>query len=123
MSSTAAAHGHEGAPVSHDRAYWKVFAALGVFTVVELAIPGILGGIRPLMIVLLMLVATTKALLVAAYYMHLKFEQLGLWVMAASPLILVAVLILLIKADINEVDQAGWTFTDHPAAHAESAGH
>jgi cytochrome c oxidase subunit 4 len=100
-----------------------VFAALAVFTVVELAIPSLLGELRPLMIVLLMVVAVLKAALVALYYMHLKFEQVALGALAAAPLILVAVLILFIMSDVSFVDQAGWTFTPSDASHAEAAAH
>ena len=113
MSKPTTHEGHEEQHVSHDRSYWVVFGALAMFTAVELAVPGFLGGIRPLMIIVLMALASAKALLVAAFYMHLTFEQMALRVLAASPLILVAVLILLIMADVTSVDQAGWTFIGH----------
>ena len=119
MSTPTVHDGREEKHVSHDRSYWMVFGALAVFTAVELAIPGVLGGIRPLMILVLMVLASAKALLVAAFYMHLTFEQIALRLMAASPLILVAVLILLVMADVTSVDQAGWTFTAEAAARAE----
>jgi caa(3)-type oxidase subunit IV len=41
-----------------------------------------------------MLMAVWKALLVALYYMHLRWEPRRLWVLAAAPLPLVAFLIL-----------------------------
>jgi caa(3)-type oxidase subunit IV len=49
---------------------------------------------RTLYIVGLMLMAVWKALLVALYYMHLRWEPRRLWVLAAAPLPLVAFLIL-----------------------------
>jgi len=121
MDTAIHGHGAGDAHASYDKAYWKVFAALAVFTVVELALPTALGGLRPLMIVTLMVVATVKAVLVAIYYMHLKFEQLAVGIMAAAPLILVAILILLIMADVTSVDQAGWTFTQ--TAGVDAVGH
>jgi cytochrome c oxidase subunit 4 len=42
----------------------------------------------------LIVMAIWKALLVALYYMHLRWEPKRLWVLAASPLPLIAILIL-----------------------------
>ena len=44
----------------------------------------------------LIIMAIWKALLVALYYMHLRFEPKRLWVLAASPLPLVAILLLVV---------------------------
>jgi caa(3)-type oxidase subunit IV len=108
---------------SHDGAYWRLFAALAVFTLVELAIPSMLPEPRWLMIVLLMAVAGAKAAGVLLYYMHVKFEKrLVAWI-AIGPLLFVGILIMLIKADITEVDQGGWTFADAPAVEHEATGH
>jgi cytochrome c oxidase subunit 4 len=41
----------------------------------------------------LIIMAVWKALLVALYYMHLRFEPKRLWVLAASPLPLVVILL------------------------------
>ena len=42
----------------------------------------------------LIIMALYKALLVAMYYMHLRYEPRRLWVLAASPLPLAIILIL-----------------------------
>ncbi len=42
----------------------------------------------------LIIMAVWKALLVALYYMHLRYEPKRLWVLAASPLPLAAILVL-----------------------------
>jgi cytochrome c oxidase subunit 4 len=42
----------------------------------------------------LIIMALWKALLVAMYYMHLRYEPRRLWVLAASPLPLALILIL-----------------------------
>ena len=42
----------------------------------------------------LIIMAVWKAILVAMYFMHLKFEPRRLWVLAASPLPLVVILIV-----------------------------
>ena len=47
----------------------------------------------------LILMACWKAMLVALYYMHLRFEPRRLWVLAASPLPLVAILILAVLTE------------------------
>ncbi len=42
----------------------------------------------------LIIMAVWKALLVALYYMHLRYEPKRLWVLAASPLPLAVILVL-----------------------------
>lgn len=117
MQSTGKDH-HE----SHDGAYWRLFIALAVFTGIELAIPAVLSEPRWLMIVLLMAVACAKAAGVLFYYMHVKFEKNLVALIAIGPLLFVGILIMLIKADVTEVDQGGWTFPEE-AAVEHDAGH
>ena len=117
MESPSTEH-HE----SHDGAYWRLFAALAVFTLVELAIPSMLPEPRWLMIVLLMAGAGAKAAGVLLYYMHVKFEKNLVALIAIGPLLFVGILIMLIKADVTEVDQGGWTFPEE-AAVEHDAGH
>jgi len=47
----------------------------------------------------LIVMACWKALLVALYFMHLRFEPRRLWVLAVSPLPLVAILILAVLTE------------------------
>ena len=47
----------------------------------------------------LIIMALYKALLVAMYYMHLRYEPRRLWVLAASPLPLVLILILAVMTE------------------------
>jgi cytochrome c oxidase subunit IV len=71
--------------------YWMVWLALAVLTAVELAVtrmPMPKVGI----VVSLCALALTKATLVAAYFMHLKFEKYVLMLVVASPLLLSAIL-------------------------------
>jgi cytochrome c oxidase subunit 4 len=42
----------------------------------------------------LIVMAIWKAVLVALYYMHLRFEPKGMWVLAVSPLPLAVILVL-----------------------------
>jgi caa(3)-type oxidase subunit IV len=47
----------------------------------------------------LILMALWKALLVALYYMHLKFEPRRLWILAASPLPLAVILVVAVLTE------------------------
>jgi caa(3)-type oxidase subunit IV len=47
----------------------------------------------------LILMALWKALLVALYYMHLKFEPKRLWILAASPLPLAVILVIAVLTE------------------------
>jgi caa(3)-type oxidase subunit IV len=51
-------------------------------------------GVRWLAITLLVAISLLSALLVALYYMHLRFEPRKLWLLAAVPIPLIALLIL-----------------------------
>jgi caa(3)-type oxidase subunit IV len=119
VTSVQAEGGTHKKHVSHDRAYWFVFAALGVLTVIELSLPTLFRESRGVMIVALLTVAVVKALGVASYYMHLKFEPKMLVWMAAGPLVLSFALVMLIKADVNRVDAGGWSVSE-PVAEASA---
>ncbi len=47
----------------------------------------------------LILMAIWKALLVALYYMHLKFEPKRMWLLAASPLPLAVILVIAVLTE------------------------
>ena len=80
------------APATHRHpAYIGIFVALAVLTGIELGVAFM--PLSKLMIVLILLVlAFWKALLVALYYMHLRFERLPLRILAFAPLPFVVVL-------------------------------
>ena len=72
-----AAAPHHGPTV---RAYWIVFVLLAVLTIVEIQIPAMMeseGDPRPsaMLVAALMVTALFKAGLVAAFYMHLKYDS------------------------------------------------
>jgi len=75
--------------------YMAVWAGLAVLTAVEVGIV-YLGFSRQLIIIILLALAVWKALLVAMYFMHLKFEPKALSVVAASPLLPAAILITIV---------------------------
>ena len=47
----------------------------------------------------LILMAVWKAVLVAMYYMHLKYEPARLWILAVSPLPLAVILVLAVISE------------------------
>ena len=70
---------------------------------VALMIAGVLASHLPFaksaVIFVIFLIATVKALLVALYYMHLKFERGVIYAMAIVPVVLVVVLTFLLFPD------------------------
>ena len=96
--------------------YYAIWGWLLVLTIVELATTQLPIG-RLSIAVLLVGEAVTKALLVAMYFMHLKFERRTLAMIAASPLVLCVFLALMLLPD-----STGGTHTSAPPpAGAESA--
>ncbi len=78
------------------------YVAVWVWLVV-LMIAGVLASHLPLaksaVVFLIFLIAAVKASLVAMNYMHLKFEGILIWTMAAVPVVLVIGLTLLLFPD------------------------
>lgn len=75
--------------------YMVVWGALALLTLVEIGV-AFLGLSRSLTILALIGLAIWKAMLVALYYMHLRFEPRMLRVVAAAPLLPAAILVLLV---------------------------
>ncbi|MSR35447.1 MAG: hypothetical protein EXR95_02215 [Gemmatimonadetes bacterium] len=76
----------------HDPPYLLIFAVLLIMTLAEvgyafLSLPKIWLAIG------LCVMAIWKAILVALYYMHLRWEPKRLWILVAVPLPLVVILI------------------------------
>lgn len=89
------------AATTHDEPnYMGVFWWLLVLTLLELGV--IYMPVHRLAILaLLVVLAITKAALVALYFMHLKFERLTLGLIAISPFVLCLFLILMLLPDIR----------------------
>ncbi len=80
--------------------YIGVFWWLLALTILEIAV--IYMPIARLIIVILLVgFALSKAVLVAMYFMHLKFERLTLGAIALTPLILCVFLILMLLPDMS----------------------
>ena len=72
---------------AHKRSnYILIWVYLAVLTAAELALAFELPISRNLKLVLLLFLAVWKALLVALFFMHLKFERWNLRIMAIIPL-------------------------------------
>lgn len=72
--------------------YMVVFAALAVLTAIELGV-AFLGFSEILTILVLLALAIWKAVLVALYYMHLRYEPKRLHVLVLAPLPLAIILV------------------------------
>ena len=77
---------------THHPNYMGVFLGLALLTGAELGIAFLPWPKRVLVLILIAL-ALWKAVLVALYYMHLRFEPRRLWFLAASPLPLAVILV------------------------------
>jgi cytochrome c oxidase subunit 4 len=80
--------------VAHRRHpnYIAVFLGLGVLTAIELTV-AFLPWPKRTIILLLIFLAVWKALMVALYFMHLKFESSRLRILAIAPLPLAVILV------------------------------
>ncbi len=79
--------------------YMKIFFALTVLTAVEVGIIYLPIGKLAIAIALILL-ALGKAALVALYFMHLRFEKVGVGIIALTPLFLCTLLIFSLLPDL-----------------------
>ena len=79
--------------------YMGVFWWLLILTIIEIAVI-YLPMAKLVIAILLIVLAVTKAALVALYFMHLKFERVTLGFVALSPFVLCVFLILMLLPDI-----------------------
>lgn len=91
-SHSHAAHDHDGpGHVLSFKVYFSVFIALLILTVVTVAAAYVDFGVFNMVIA--MLIASTKAGIVALFFMHLKYEDPMTWLYAFFPILLLATLI------------------------------
>ena len=75
--------------------YMTVFVVLAVLTVLEVLFA--FTSLPQFWLALgLIVMALWKAFLVALYYMHLRFEPRRLWILAASPIPLAIILVVVV---------------------------
>ena len=91
-ASAADEHAHE-----HPK-YMLIWLYLAILTLLEVLV-AFLAIPKWMIVVSLLIMAVWKALLVALYYMHLKFEPNRLRLVALAPLPAVAIMILAIMME------------------------
>lgn len=85
---------------AHHTAYYRTFGALIVFTVLTVALSYVpLGHVTNILVGVL--IAGTKATIVALFFMHLKGEERWIFTIALFPLALVAVLAFAMMPDVG----------------------
>src|SRR5262245_53953223 len=106
---------HTPEQLAHEqRRYLQVFAWLAVLTVVEVAV--VYMPIAKLAIGLMLVVlAATKAALVALFYMHLSVEKRTLAYIALTPALLCVLLVFALLPDLGAITRA-LTHVPPPAA-------
>ncbi|MCK5482961.1 MAG: cytochrome C oxidase subunit IV family protein [Gemmatimonadetes bacterium] len=75
--------------------YMVIWGTLAVLTAIEVGV-AFLGFSRTVTVLALLGMAVWKALLVAFYFMHLKYEPKALRIIVAAPLIPAALLVLVV---------------------------
>ena len=100
MADTVTAH-PTGAVEHHEGPnYIAVFIYLTVLTAAELGVYA-MSLPRPVMIGSLVALALAKATLVAMYFMHLAVERKGLWIVAGTPLVIIAFCYFMLRPDLS----------------------
>lgn len=79
--------------------YMAVFAGLAALTALELGV-AFVGFSQIMTIIILVGLAIWKALLVALYYMHLRFEPPRLIMMVLIPIPLALILVLAVLTEV-----------------------
>lgn len=80
--------------------YMVIWGVLAVLMFGKVAV-SLMGLSRWLAISLLVMISLVSALLVALYYMHLRFEPRKLWVLAAVPIPLIVILLITVLQDFG----------------------
>lgn len=95
-------HGHDGEFHSHGALYFKIFAALCVFTIISILADVFHGLVsKQVLIVVVLAVAACKALCVMLIFMHLKFERAWKYLLLAPTLILAATIPFALTPDVG----------------------
>ncbi len=82
--------------------YWLIWLYLFILTVTEIAVI-FTPLVKVVIVIALVSLALVKATLVAAYFMHLRFEARTLALIALTPLFLGAVLISILIPDHSAI--------------------
>jgi cytochrome c oxidase subunit 4 len=111
------AHGTTVPMPHHHVNYYAIFASLVVLTAITVGVYFLHPPSELVKILLALLIASVKALLVAYFFMHLKFEGKLIYTIFIVPLILCVLLVVALIPDILK----GPLFNGHlPAAEVAS---
>lgn len=97
MSERDEGHGGDDEGRHHPN-YLAVWAGLAVLTLIEVGV-AFLSLPREVIVLTLVGLAVWKALLVALYFMHLRFESRRLVLIATAPLALAPILVFAVMAE------------------------
>lgn len=78
----------------HRPNYIGIFVMLALLTLVELSVAFLTVFSKPVLILLLIGLAVWKALLVALYFMHLRFETNRVRILVIAPLPLAVIMVM-----------------------------
>jgi cytochrome c oxidase subunit 4 len=78
----------------HHPNYIGIFIMLAVLTAAELGVAFVSGMSRSMLLLVLLVLAVWKALLVALYFMHLRFESNRVRILAVAPLPLAVIMVV-----------------------------
>lgn len=101
---------------SHDSTYIRVFVALLVFTILEYVYAMLTQSHFPALVIGLVTLAVTKAVLVALYFMHLKFEGRWVYLLLVPAGVLATALVAALVPDISLPPRDDRTLPMPPAA-------
>ena len=100
-ASHAADGGHEHEHHSHGRTYFLVFCVLCVFTLMSIGADYLQMTNKNILRAIILAVATSKALCVMMYFMHLKFEGAWKYLLLAPTFILACTIPFALTPDVG----------------------
>ena len=120
------AHGVTVPTPHHHVNYYAIFATLVVLTAITVGVYFLHPTSELVKILLALLIASVKAILVAYFFMHLKFEGKLIYTIFIVPLILCVLLVVALIPDVLRGPQFNKPVLspfDTPAGGANTVGH
>lgn len=96
-----AAHDHADDHGSHGKTYFTVFLALCGFTLASIVADVLNLSNRSVLVTIILAIATSKALCVMMFFMHLKFERAWKYLLLAPTAVLAAAIPFSLFPDIS----------------------
>jgi caa(3)-type oxidase subunit IV len=97
---------HDAAHDNHDKRYVKIWGILLVLLAISIAGPTL--GIQAVTLVTAFGIAVVKALIVAAYFMHLNVEKRFIWYLLIISLAFIGIFYFGVAPDIMKGDGTLW---------------